>query len=562
MWTFCFIVLLLITPNGVKASGYRVTSFDSKIVIEQSTSLRISETIKTDFLEAKHGIYRYIPIVYRSGNETIKVYIGNISIKDENGNGYGYSTSRNNDILTLKIGDKNRTITGKKTYIINYTIDNVLRRFEGYDELYWNVVGSGWDVPIEGVTAEISTEYAKAFDGKCFSECTPILRDNYAQYTARKAVSPGEDFTFALKLDPNSKLIFPDGQELWWKYNGMWLFLVPVPLVISFILWWKKGRDFKYSDNNIYYQGENAKTQVKGIFEREHLPLVYSPIKNLTPAEAGTIIDMKVDLADLVAEISELARLRYINIKKLTVDRLLISDSVDYEFERTDKEADSNLKKHQLHLLSKLFDGKKKVKVSALKGKFAEHLNKFRDILYENLTKEGFFDSRPDYIKGLSMAAGGISSFVLTIIAATTTMDGIVTVTGIVSGIGCLILGSLMSRRTAKGYAMYRQLTGLKYFVGKGKWRYEIAEKRLFLEEILPLAISLGIVGKLTAEMKELQIPAPQYMGNMVVADFGGFGKSVSSAFAYTSSNSWSGGSGFSGGSSGGGFGGGGGGSW
>jgi uncharacterized membrane protein len=106
----------------------------------------------------------------------------------------------------------------------------------------------------------------------------------------------------------------------------------------------------------------------------------------------------------------------------------------------------------------------------------------------------------------------------------------------------------------------------LKYFVGKGQWRYAIAEKHLFLEEILPLAISLGVVNKLSRDMQGLQLEPPKYMGNLAYADFGSFGTSVGRTLAFTPGSSgsggWSGGSGFSGGGSGGGFGGGGGGSW
>lgn len=68
-----------------------------------------------------------------------------------------------------------------------------------------------------------------------------------------------------------------------------------------------------------------------------------------------------------------------------------------------------------------------------------------------------------------------------------------------------------MPRRTAWGYSLYRQVIGLKYYVSKGKWREEIMEKNLFLEEMLPLAISLGVVNKLANDMKDLGMEPPKY---------------------------------------------------
>jgi uncharacterized membrane protein len=124
-----------------------------------------------------------------------------------------------------------------------------------------------------------------------------------------------------------------------------------------------------------------------------------------------------------------------------------------------------------------------------------------------------------------------------------------------------------MPRKTAKGYALYRQTKGLAFYLDKGRWREEIKEKQLFLDEILPLAIALGVVKKLARDMEELGVKEPSYFNAGGVAwasSINGFSSSASSnmAMGASSSSGWSGGSGFSGGSSGGGFGGGGGGSW
>jgi uncharacterized membrane protein len=107
----------------------------------------------------------------------------------------------------------------------------------------------------------------------------------------------------------------------------------------------------------------------------------------------------------------------------------------------------------------------------------------------------------------------------------------------------------------------------LKYYVSKGKWREEIMEKNLFLEEMLPLAISLGVVNKLANDMKDLGMEPPKYFEGVAINSFAhdlnNFNSVMATNLATTPSgnSSWSGGSGFSGGS-GGGFGGGGGGSW
>ena len=128
-----------------------------------------------------------------------------------------------------------------------------------------------------------------------------------------------------------------------------------------------------------------------------------------------------------------------------------------------------------------------------------------------------------------------------------------------------------MGRRTAWGYSLYRQIVGLRFYLNLGKWREEITEKNLFFEEILPLAMALGIIDKLAKKMADLGIEPPRYFQGMVLANFGRdfdsfntlASSNLSSSPTSSGRSSWSGGSGFSGGgSAGGGFGGGGGSSW
>ena len=127
-----------------------------------------------------------------------------------------------------------------------------------------------------------------------------------------------------------------------------------------------------------------------------------------------------------------------------------------------------------------------------------------------------------------------------------------------------------MPKRKAWGYSLFQQINGLKWYLGVSKWREEISEKHLFLEEILPLAIALRLVSKLAKDMEGLGIEPPSYLGGITThhlyRDLNNLStktaNTLSSPGNYSGKSSWSGGSGFSGRSSGGGFGGGGGGSW
>jgi len=51
------------------------------------------------------------------------------------------------------------TVTGVHSYVISYRVGGALTYFSDHDELYWNVTGNEWDVPINYVNSEITLPY-------------------------------------------------------------------------------------------------------------------------------------------------------------------------------------------------------------------------------------------------------------------------------------------------------------------------------------------------------------------------------------------------------------------
>src|SRR3989344_830307 len=202
--------------------------------------------------------------------------------------------------------------------------------------------------------------------------------------------------TIVVGLDKENLLEWPGWWDRNWREIGKYL-LSLAPALIMGSIWYVRGRDLKYIGSNVYVKQEAAIVRKTGVGEREHLPLVYSPIAGLTPAEVGTIIDQRVDLADVTAEILELARLGYIKIKKV---------NKDYLFERMDK-TDETLKDFQKSLLANIIDnrfaidggslpaGRQVTSLAKMKQKFSKSLDEFKDKLYERLANEGIFDGRP-----------------------------------------------------------------------------------------------------------------------------------------------------------------------
>jgi len=562
---FLIVVGLVIGPKIVLAADYQIESFNSEIELNQDSSLMVKERIETNFLVAKHGIYRVIPYIYNHNGKTINANLKILSITDENGLNVNYTVTNYNQSKKIQIGDADKTIIGKKEYLIEYQLDQVVLDYGNGPEIYWNVTGDEWEPSINKATAVVKSTFGNILKTECFG-CQSSFDKNQATFEGTKGL------TIVVQIDKNNQLKTPGIFEKIINFVvGNWGYLLAIlPTLLMIIVWYKKGRDKKYLSENVYVKPEDQKEENVSLFKRPHLPLVYSPIEGLSPAEIGTILDQKIDIHDIVAEIVELARVGFLKIKKVENKGIFGIKNTDYELIKLDKKTDK-LNKFQKDLLESLFKEESEIKISDLKNKFYKELPKLKADMYEELNKKKISDG--DWQKilgkwlGIVIFLNFLSIFLIaSVFIKNTGNDGpiVIAIFGIIIS---TVLAIKMPRRTAWGYSLYRQINGLKYYVGKGKWREEIMEKNLFLEEMLSIAISLGVVNKLANDMKDLGIEPPKYfegiMINSFAHDLSNFNSVMATNLTTTPSgnSSWSGGSGFSGGG-GGGFGGGGGGSW
>ncbi len=557
-----------------------VTSFYSRIVINQDTSLTITEHIDyvTDF--EKHGIYRYIPISYNKDGQKEVLQISDVSVTDQNGVQIPFSRSSDGRFLTLKIGDPDATFSGERTYVIKYTVERGINQFATHNELYWDITGEGWQFPVLESTATISSQFSDILEIDCFSGmvgsddglCNFELGKNQATFEYAQAINYGDNMTVVLKLPKESALQFPTPMQLrllYIKHNWP-LFLLPFPILILFLWWYKRGRDHEFVSQDVFDLESSKPTKLRSLFQliyRE--PLVYEPLKNLTPGEAGSLIDEKVDVQDIVAEILELARKKYLKIE-VTEKKVLFSTTREYEFSKLKDVAEEaqDLTEVQKYLFTEIFKTGDLVKLSSLKGKFYTVIAQAKIILETSLVGKNVYTENPTKVRAIGMVAFflllGVVFGVLNLTLLPLGIIWPIAVLVLQFPIG-LVLAYNLPQKTAMGTNLWLQARGLRATIKRGAWREKIKEKNLFIEEVLPFAVALGVIDQLAKDMDELKLQPPSYMNSAHLNIWtmsqlvGGFSKEVGSSLAYNpSSSSSSGGSGFSGG----GGGGGGGGSW
>jgi len=560
-----------------------IPKFDARIVVHENATLEVTERIEYDFGEnQKHGIYRNIPYSYQAGTETYTADIASVLVTDEFGEAYLFVESRGDGELSLKVGDPEKLISGKKVYVISYIVTGPFLYFDEYDELYWNVTGF-WEKPIGDASVLVDLPLgATVLSASCYKGVdgsqTPCDEDERlvnverAGYTAKAHdLKEHEGLTVAVSFP---KGLITQEEKPWAQkktpLEKYWSFIIPF-LVVLFLFskWRKEGKD---------PEGKSA------------IVTQFSPPQNISPALAGVLYTEKVTGKEISAEIVRLAVEGFLKIHRFE-KKILLFSTTDYLLERANEVVPSDaLGARILEILFKPefigeeeIQGMKKqgVVLSKMKHKFVEEKKEIDTKVYEEVTSRGYFKGRPDSIRQRYLLTGFLvlifgfmtSAFfseVLSFISLPLAMVG-------VSGILVFVFGFFMPVRTAAGVAERDYLEGFERYLSVAekdridfhssplKDAHEPEKTMTLFDACLPYAIIFGVEEKWAEQFKDIYLEEPHWyeggQGNTFgigafTSELSDFSKSMTVASVPQSSGSR--GSGHSGG----GFGGGGGGSW
>lgn len=558
-----FALLVCMAAPAAAARTLVIERFDATIDVAASGTITVDEVIRPRFTGSWNGIYRTIPVEYRTPqglNYTLRLRI--VSVTDETGSDLRYETSRQRGYLKIKIWVPDAT-DATRTVHLRYRVANALRFFDDHDELYWNVTGVEWDAPIEAASAEVHLPAGvtgvrtTAFHGPYgSSESAPARQQDATVTTQVNDLGFHEGLTVVVGWNPGV-VHRPSGLErtVYTIYSNLPLAIPPIVLLGMSWIWGKRGRDPKLGP----------------------IATRYEPPDAMTPAELGTLIDGKPDMRDITASIVDLAVRGYLHIDEHDPSGLAgLFSSREYRFElRKPRENWGDLKPHERGLLEAMFESGDTVSLSDLKNKFYKHLPALRDGLYDGLVSAGFYTSRPDRVRTLWIA-GGVAVGALIVFAG----GGIIStlgmqpasgfIAGFVSAAIIALFGWFMPARTVRGTRELEQVLGFREFLARvesDKLERIVKTPEMF-EKFLPYAMAVGVADTWAHAFEGIYQQAPQWYSGPVgtrgfqPALFTSNLTHMSAAAATTMSSAprGSGGSGFSGGSSGGGFGGGGGG--
>jgi len=584
--------LTSLAPVSVQAAdeGWVITSFHAAIDINPDSSLDITENIQVDFGDqAKHGIFRTIPVRYKYDNTHDRYYVLKVESVTNGVSPVPYQAYAQGPDEVIKVGDPNRTVTGPNTYVITYSVKGAMNAFEDHDELFWNVDGALWPVPKQSVSATVTLPAAAYKAAACYQGATgstePCKYGNTTQsvtYSSTRTLASGEQMSLVVGLDKGMVKVpapmltgrqrqFPqDAFEINPLTVGLGLLVLILGLALIVRFWLLHGRDRAYL-TRYYTAPPDAAERLEPVFQHEPVVVEFEPPLKLRPAELGLILDESADTKDVTATIVDLAVRGYLTITDVPPGFL---GRHDWLLTRKQGEVPDMLPYERTIFYGLFANGRQEIKISQLKGKFQDSLRSAESQIYADAMERKFFVARPDLVRSLTIGAAIVIAVLggaLTYFLGITFGGGLIGVAMILVGGVLLAVHRAMASRTAAGREAMQKTLGFRlYMTTAEKYRQQFAERAEIFTQLLPYAIVFGCVSNWAHAFEGIDTSATNswYVGNapfqaaLLSSSLESMNSNLASAISASPPSSGSG-SGFGGGGfSGGGGGGGGGGSW
>jgi len=562
------LVVVLLSASASSAAGaarsFWIEEFAADIVVGADGVIDVHENIRFVFDGSFRGIYRDIPVRYRDNlGFDYRLRLRVVSVTGGEGEPLRHESSNSSGgrrRLTVYVPGAQ---DAARTVRIHYRVQRALRFFPEHDELYWNVTGNDWGVPIHQARAHVTlprgleapprvAAYLGVYGNRSDESFSRRVSGSEVDVRTEAPLEAGEGLTIVVGWEKGVVAEPSAVEEAQWLLRDNWPLLIPVAVFFLMLTIWRHyGRDPDVG--------------------RSVMPM-YHPPTDLTPAELGALVDEKVNQRDIVATVVDLAVRGYLRIEEETKDGW-ISDSIITTFEKL-KPADAELKPHERETYEGLFEAGDRVTIDDLENEFYERLGDIRGHVYKGLVAAGFFRSSPHNVRvawlvlGIVVAAAGLPAGIVLQRPA-------VAIAAVVSGVIIMIFSRAMPARTRLGRHKWYEIKGFEEFLGRteGDRLREMDVDMSKFETYLAFAMALGVAEQWGRAFEGLLQQAPSWYASTAHAHFspalfsqrmGAVSQSVGTAMATAPRSSSSGSSGFSsgGGFSGGGFGGGGGGAF
>jgi uncharacterized membrane protein YgcG len=536
--------------------------------VRRDSSLVVRETIAFRFEGAHRGVYRVIPVRYTRAGLDFALRLDAIQALDETHRPLESEVSYSGRYVRIKIrvpGAENAT----KTIVLVYQVRRALFTVEDHQELYWNVTGDEWEVPIRAVQATVASPVPldgvrsvayTGYRGHAGTEYVEERMDAFLTTRTTRPLRPREGLTIAVAWPPGAIGRPPAWRQAAWYAEDNWPLGLPLlTLALGLVAWRRYGRDPAVS--------RSIKPE-------------YAPPSGMIPAEAGALVDERAEPRDVIATLVDLAVRGYMRVERVT----RADEGADYLFRRLKPIAgDASIRPFELLVLARVFGDDWTLNMRLLSETRRDYDNVFPplgDDLLRLMVQDRLFPTSPAHVRRVWAALGALllGAGVVAWMQAPGWFLVRASVLGWglgLSGLALIALSPFMPRRSWHGARRLVEVRGFQEFLERAeKDRLERLPPDT-LHRFLPWAIALGVSERWIYNFDGIAVSGPDWFQSDEPFSLSSyhrgvraFGDRTAEAITTTrraaggAGGGWRGGSGMSGGSSGGGAGGGGGGTF
>lgn len=411
-------VLLFFGLSLLSAQDYVFEQYDFAMDVALDNSYSVSEQIVANFSIPRHGIYREIPI--RFGKVRVK-------LTDLTANEPIIEDSTSADYVTFRLGSADKTVVGRKEYRLAYNYAVGDDRNDSYDELYYNLIGPGWQAPIQNFTFRVT--FPKPIDpslvfltGGAYG--STLQRGTYSISSDRRTITGkadnlqvGEALTLRVQMEQGYFSSVKPFVDYTIPVSVVVLLLALAGCVHATILFRRYGREALF------------------------VPVVrFEPPDELSPLEVGYLADGVVDNKDLTSMLFFWADQGCLRIEEQGKKEFLFTKIRE---PKTDK-------MHELRLFDAFFacgDGSSVTLKQLEQGKFAIALAKAKGDVRSYFKGERILKDRVAERKRVYAMLYGAALAVLFAIASTITYLAAETVLLMVVGFFSMVVTVLVASR-------------------------------------------------------------------------------------------------------------------
>ncbi|NJD19146.1 MAG: DUF2207 domain-containing protein, partial [Gemmatimonadetes bacterium] len=501
-------------PSSLSAQrSLEIERFDATLRVEESGWLDVREEILVRFTGSWNGIFRDIPVEYRTEQGfSFRLRLEDVSVTGESGEPLEFRSSRERHYRQLKIRVPGASDATRKV-VIHYRVPNGLRFQEEYDELYWNVTGDEWEMPILAASAMVhlppSTSGVRTASwtggyGSTENAASVESSGGALFFETRRPLNFREGLTIAIAWNPGVVERPTALDKALGFLRANWLLVLPfLSLWAMWRLWYLRGRD-------------PAKLAISPQYE---------PPEGMTPAEAGTLLDNRPDMRDLTAALVDLAVRGFLRIEEIEPSGVLgrFVGKTDYRLVPVKpREEWTGLRDHETALLTGVFGGGSgvpaPVDMSELAHQFYRNLGTIRSGIFRELVRRGYYVRRPDTVMGAYIGAAFVVGVLGVVgglfLAETLTLSPL---TAVIAAIGTALpilgFGIFMPARTVKGARALERVLGFEEFlerVESDRYKRMITSPEMF-ERFLPYAMAFGVEKKWAAAFEDMYTEPPDW---------------------------------------------------